>query len=270
MIRYNMSHDDYLAVPAASKSTLWTIHTKSPLHAVTERERTSAMEFGTAAHCAVLEPAKFTSRFLRGPDDRRGNRWKEAVEQAPIGMDVLTAGDYDAAEALADRALGNADVQGLIKGAQIEVSAFATFNGVDCKCRPDAVNGSILIDLKTTTDASEHAFRHTCHRFGYHVQEAWYRDVWCRAGDLMPDTRAIPAMLGADLDFAFIVVESKPPFAIRVFELEWAAVVAGQLIATSAFATYRECLRTGVWPGYPAGVQKLSLDYRPTMGDLED
>lgn len=257
MIRHHMSHDDYLAVKAASKSVLWTIHTKSPLHAITERERTNAMEFGTAAHCAVLEPQQFSARFMRGPEDRRGNKWKEALADAPIGMKVLVAADYDAASELADCALGNSDVQALVKGADVEVSAFADIVGVACKARPDAVNSGVLIDLKTTTDASENAFRHTCHRFGYHVQEAWYRDVWQAAG----------GDKSSDMSFAFIVVESKPPFAIRVFELEAAAIRQGNLIAIDAFKTYRECLHSGAWPGYPRGIQRLSLDYAPRLSD---
>lgn len=252
-----MAHEDYLAVKAASKSALWTIHTKSPLHAVTERERTNAMAFGTAAHCAVLEPQHFTSRFVRGPEDRRGSKWKDALEAAPLGCEVLTASDYDDAEALAERALGNSDVQALVKGAQVEVSAFCEIDGVMCKARPDAVNAGVLIDLKTTTDASIHAFRHTVHRFGYHVQDAWYRDVWASAG-------------GAGDGFVFIAVESKPPFAIRVFELESQAIEDGRRIALASLAVYRDCLRSGVWPGYPNGRVKLSLDYRPAMSGDED
>lgn len=252
MIRYGMAHEDYLAVKAASKSVLWTIHTKSPLHAVTDRERTNAMEFGTAAHCAVLEPQHFVSRFVRGPEDRRGNKWKEALEAAPIGCEVLTAGDFDAAEALAERALSNGDVQALVRGAKVEVSAFSELNDVQCKARPDAANAGVLIDLKTTTDASVHAFRHTVHRFGYHVQEAWYRDVWMSAG-------------AACDGFVFVAVESKPPFAIRVFELEPEAIEDGRRIALASLAVYRDCLRNGAWPGYPSGRVKLSLGYRPAM-----
>lgn len=259
MIRHGLSHEDYLAVKAASKSMLWTIHTKSPLHAITAKERTNAMEFGTAAHCAVLEPQHFTSHFIRGPDDRRGTKWKDACVEAPLGCEVLTAGDYDDAEALGERAAANADVQGLMRGAAVEVSAFAEFSGVAVKARPDAVSrDGVLIDLKTTTDASEHAFRHTCHRFGYHVQEAWYRDVWSSAAD------------SAEPYFLFIIVESKPPFAIRIFELEAEDVKEGRRVYEGAFRTYRDCLHSGQWPGYPAGIQRLSLSTRPPMGALEE
>ena len=253
----SMPHEDYLAVKAASKSLLWTIHTKTPLHAVTARERTGAMDFGVAAHCAVLEPQHFTSRYARGPDDRRGAKWKDACEAAPAGVEILTARDYDWAETLGEDAAAHTGVQALLKGAQVEVSAFADMHGVKCKARPDAVKPGTLIDLKTTTDASDSAFRHTCHRFGYHVQEAWYCSVWRAAGG--EEALEWP-------EFVFIVVESKPPFSIRLIKLDPAAVQAGWLIALAALNVYRECLEKNFWPGYGSEISNLSLDYRPAMG----
>jgi hypothetical protein len=48
--------------------------------------------------------------------------------------------------------------------------------GLQCKCRPDWISedGGILVDLKTTEDASPREFQRSIAKWRYHVQAGWY------------------------------------------------------------------------------------------------
>lgn len=211
------------------------------------------MKLGTAIHCAVLEPDEFTARFVRGPDDRRGNRWKEAVELAlEDGMECLTSGDYDAAITIRDTVVLRDPLLCKLTGVGTvrEVSAFARDNetGLPMRARADAFAPALnmMVDLKITSNASKDKWFRRVLDFGYHVQEPHYTDVWRRAG--------------GDVDaFVFLVIEDKPPFAHAIYELAPPDVAEGEAIRRQALLKWAECERTGEWPGYPPGVQQLAL-----------
>lgn len=252
-IIHDLPFDRYLAEKAVSKSALWTLHTRSPAHARVEKEESNAMKLGTAIHCAVLEPDEFEARFVRGPDDRRGNRWKEALELASEdGMECLTSGDYDAAIQIRDNiVVGNPLIRKLTGvGTVREVSAFWTDpeTGLRCRARPDAFAPGLnmMVDLKVTTNATQDKWFRRVLDFGYHVQEPHYTDGWRRAG--------------GEVDaFVFLVIEDKPPFAHAIYELAPPDVAEGEAIRRAALLKWAECERTGEWPGYPPGVQQLAL-----------
>ncbi len=118
------------------------------------------MDLGTAVHIAALEPDRFHLDLIRGPEDRRGNKWKDAVEEgAAYGKLVLTAGDFDKALRMGDAARKIPVVKQLADTQLLaEPSAFWTDaeTGIECRCRPDIYCPAfeIMADLKTTTDAS--------------------------------------------------------------------------------------------------------------------
>lgn len=249
-VKYNMAAEDYLAVKACSKSALWAIHKRSPAHAVAEREQTNAMIFGTAAHCAALEPNQFEARYVRGPEDRRGNKWKDALQEAALGVEVLTAGDYDGALAVRDACQKLPLVRDLIAVGKAEVSIFGALDAAPIKCRPDLLveNNGVILDLKTTTDASASAFARSCLQYGYHVQEAWYRYV-----AIMADQS------NAAAPFYFLAIESKPPYAAAIYTLSKEDSADGVAIALAAFKAWRQCFEANAWPSYNEQPQELQL-----------
>lgn len=249
----NMPFDAYSTGLEVSKSVLWTAHTRSlrhGLHSILQRsEPSNAMALGAAVHCAVLEPDEFSWRFHRGPDDRRGLRWKEALEEHGEGL--LTAGDYDAALAIRDALLREPLVRKITQAATLrEASGFWTDSetGLRCRCRPDGYAESLglLIDLKTTRDARAHGFARSIADYGYHAQEAFYSDGWRACG----------------LDvagFVFIAVETEAPFAASVFELGPQAVEEGRAAMRATLQAWAEAERADQWPAYPQEVQRIDL-----------
>jgi exodeoxyribonuclease VIII len=271
-IHLNLSNEDYHVGPGISKTGLWTIATKTPAHyRFGERKDTAAFDLGTAAHLALLEPHEFEGQVVSGPEDRRGNKWKDAeLQVAAQGGILLTAGDYDKALRIRDSGERNATLRDLRRGALIEASGYAIDHetGMLCRCRPDAYNASagVILDLKTTTDGGREAFSRAAANFGYHMQEAFYTDVWRAAG--LIDRRAQGQAFQGRVDaFIFVVIEKTAPFLVSCYELSPSAVDEGREQYKRALATYAECARTDAWPGYPEDPEPLDIPawaYRTT------
>ncbi|KRC52146.1 hypothetical protein ASE16_03600 [Leifsonia sp. Root227] len=126
------------------------------------------------------------------------------------------------------------------------MSVFAEIDGVPVRARFDALSSDgAAVDLKTTDDATPSGFAKSVAKWGYDVQEAWYDDVHDAA-------TGVP--LGA---FYFIVVEKSAPYEVAVHRLPELWVEMGRTKAAEARRIYRECVETGVWPGYDTDVQFL-------------
>lgn len=262
MIRYDMTNGEYHAHPARSKSYLWKLYSQTPAHAeYGPPASTKRTDLGTAFHTATLEPDKFEETLIKGPDDRRGNKWKDALEEgAAYGKLVLTSGDYEKAWRMGEAARRLPIVRQLSEAQVVhEASAFAMdpATGIERRCRPDIYCPAfeIMADLKGTGDASAAFWSRNAANLGYHAQESWYTDVWQDAG-------------GGPVDgFFFIVVEDEAPHPAAFYELPPEAVAEGRAAMARALATYKECRDSGLFPGYPDHVQELRFPawaYRET------
>lgn len=246
-----------------SKSGLWKIWEKTPFHfRYGVREETAEFAIGKAAHIAILEPETLEARVTKGPADRRGNKWKDAMDFAnKFNTILLTEGDYDTALLIRDLAATNEYIR-MMQGEDtiVETSAYVLdeATGVQVKCRPDMYSHrhKIIADIKSTANASADEFSRSIGKFGYHVQEAMYSDVWERG-------------TGFDVEaFFFVAFEKSEPPLVSVFELDAAAVAEGHAIYRAMLERYAECERTDEWPGYPTTIQKVGLrskwDYKLT------
>ena len=116
--------------------------------------------------------------------------------------------------------------------------------GEICKSRPDfhTDDGTLIVDLKTTSDASELGFQKSVHNFRYHVQAAFY-------------LRSIEEAQ----QFVFIAVESKPPYLVAVYNASTDMINAGNRVADKNLATLAQCRKTGKWTGYSEEITTLDL-----------
>lgn len=125
--------------------------------------------------------------------------------------------------------------------------------GMRCKARPDwTINeGRIAVDLKTaggmaSNPGSPEEFGKTIYNRRYHLQAAFYR--WALAS------------VGIEIDhFIFIVAETKPPYLVAVYQIGHEAIERGEEQLAAPLRTMAECYTSGVWPGYPLNVQRVSL-----------
>jgi len=218
-----------------------------------ERKATSAMEFGTMIHMAVLEPKKFAESYKVGPDvkTKAVKAWKDAVADNP-GITLIKPAEMKKVKGIMEAVATHPAVSkaGLLDG-KAEVSYLWEDGGREYRVRPDLVtNNGIVVDLKTTTDASYETFMRHAWNMGYHIQAPFY----------MGGVKAVHAALGLGSPHAFvqIVVEVEIPFAVQVFAPDEALMALGRLEIGKAITLLDECERTGRFPAYSDKIEILS------------
>jgi hypothetical protein len=233
------SNEQYHSNQAIGSTLLKKIASKSVLHALTEeRSETPALILGSAIHCAVLEPEKFNSQYAVSPKfDRRTKEGKvlaEAFELAAMGKTCLTEDQLEITKGVVESIKGHKIANGMLTGGEAEYSYYATdsVTGLELKCKPDFYNMNALIDLKTCQDASVDGFARACANFGYHLQAAYYLDVFNLAN-------------GTELkEFYFVAVETSKPFAVNTFLMGEAEIELGRYQYKKALKQYAEYLKS--------------------------
>lgn len=262
---HGMSNASYHASAGVSSSGLRDIR-RSPFHfhalrqglaSGTRGKETPSMFAGTLAHCATLEPLEFDSRYVIPPKDwhKASNDFKAWRESLPEGVEPITQAQKDVAFAQARALHALPDVALLMEDGDPEVSAYWQDEGtaVWCKCRPDWVGSvedgeaSLLLDVKTTTDASASGFARACAAWGYHIQAAFYTEGYAFAS-----RKPCRGMV-------FAVVENEFPYAAATYVIDEAGMVKGRQAVRESLAIYADCVLRDSWPGYPQGIQQISL-----------
>lgn len=250
------SNEEYHASEAVGRSMVWAMETQTPYMArYGARKESHAFEFGTAAHIAILEPERLEASILKGPDDRRGNKWKEAEAEAVAkGMEcVLTSGDFEMMLMIRDLS-ATVPVLNLMRKKEfiVETSAYAVDEetGLEVKCRPDLFSPSLRIgcDIKNMAGIGKEAWRKAVGEHGYMVQDAMYRDVWNKAAPEMPMEA-----------FIFACFSKTTPPEVAVYELDAPTVAEGFARYRRGLLKYAECRKADVWPSHPMDVQPVGL-----------
>lgn len=253
-----LSNEAYHSGPGISKSNLDAIH-RSPAHFLASfdihEEPTKALSMGTAVHTAVLEPERFKVDFVIPPSFNRrtkdGKTAAEEWERENCGKTPISVEDMAIVTAMRESVMNNPIAAKLVEMTQHETSVFAKFDDVLCKCRPDGwqKDKGILIDLKTTEDASPEGFAKACARYRYYVQDTFYRTV-------------VSSLLNTDADklsFVFVAVEKKPPFAVALYSLDDLAKLQGWVEIREDLRNFREAVESHQWRGYSPKIETLSL-----------
>jgi hypothetical protein len=127
--------------------------------------------------------------------------------------------------------------------------------GVLCKARIDRLceiaAQPVVLDLKST---SRPAGTHHCQRelkdYGYHQQAALYLDGLAVLS---------PPDAGVTRVFMWLFCETEPPYCVRLFQAEDAALDVARQDVRKYLRTYAQCAETKNWPGWPEGVDMLGL-----------
>ena len=236
-----LSNEQYHAADGISKSGLDLIM-RSPAHYRfgERKEATRAMEIGTALHCAILEPERFATDYmlLRNVTDRRSSEYKEACKVWSSER-VLTGAEADRVAGMQESVLSHPVLGKFVKAkGRCELSVFANDpeTGVLVKCRFDKMlDAKLAIDVKKTQDLRD--FPKSVANYGYHVQAAFYTDVWKWA-------------TGEDLEgFMFAAVEESMPHASAMMTLDDEAMEIGRMIYRKALDSYAVCEALDEWNG---------------------
>lgn len=257
----DMPNGVYHSCAGVSKSGVMLIN-RSPAHFMASKQGpkkypTPMMAMGSLIHTLALEPEKFTAEYIVAPEiSRRSNAGKDAwnrFQEEAGDRQIISQEQLDEAHK-AFAAIRTHQFAGpALSGGKAEQSYFWTdaLSGVLAKCRPDYVrelsSGHVLLDLKTTDDASPEAFSRACANFGYHVSAAMSMDGYEAVTGIRP------------LAYKFVVVERSAPYGIAVYELEQRAIQKGRYIYQDALCVYRECSETGEWFGYPPQTKVIDI-----------
>ena len=256
-IRRDLTNAEYHASPAISKSGLDLIRKTPALYQwrrSNPTEQTPAMRLGTLTHTVVLEPEVFADSVIVRPEgiDRRTSAGKAAwaaFELEAEGREIITNEEGAKLAAIRDAVRSHPAAAKALAGLPvIEQSIFWDVDGIACRCRPDAVTErGVIVDLKTTRDASPEGFARSVAQYRYHVQAAYYSDGY-------------RAVFGeAPRGFVFIAVETEPPYLVAVYVASETMTSRGRIEYQADLDTFRECLATDTWPGYSSSPLTLDL-----------
>lgn len=257
MMYAGMTNQEYQDRPALSVSAIKQL-ARSPMHLRYRldhpQEPTPAMQIGTAFHAAALEPASFSDVAVVAPDvDRRtkdGKALWAKFEQEAQGKIMLKQAEYEQIGGMVMALMAHKEASRLIRMKGLtEVSCFWTdHRGFKCKCRPDRVTESgIVLDLKTTEDASPEGFARACALYDYHWQAAWYLTGLTTASDYRHD------------DFRLIAVEKKPPYGVGVYRVPRVYTDIAHEQMGPLLDTYQRCILDNLWPGYSEATEVLQM-----------
>ena len=268
-----MSNTEYHSLDYVSKSHLDEVN-KSPFHYWDRYinpdrvvpEPTKQMLLGSAMHTMVLEPDLFEKEYLvesanapKRPTAAQLNAkkpstqtldaidyWKKFDEKAN-GKTLISIDDYERLSIMKKRIFDHPAASTILNMSGVVEQSYQwkdSQTGEICKSRPDfhTDDGTLIVDLKTTSDASELGFQKSVHNFRYHVQAGFY----------------LRSIKEAE-QFVFIAVESKPPYLVAVYNASTDMINAGNRVADKNLATLAQCRKSGKWTGYSEEITTLDL-----------
>ncbi len=262
MLRPNISNEEYHSDTALGSSRARQLLGSCPAKVKHSMQfptpSTPALLNGSMVHTATLEPALTDIEFGCKPSkidgySSRTNAYKDAMaemEAAEPNKRWLPPADYNMCMDVAGSAREHPLLMEMLyhPASKVEHTGFFEVEGTACKVRPDLYNSEngMVLDLKTTLDASEKGFAKSVRQFGYAFQAAFYMTALRQMGE-------------RPKQFVFLVVEKTAPFATACYALENADIEKEIPRVLEAMKIYGECLRTDVWPGYSDDVKTLNL-----------
>ena len=259
-------------VPRLSSSIANIIVTKSPLHAY---DKHRLLGGNKSASTDAMEEGKLLEKFILNHDlDKlcivEADNWKskaakEAWELAELkGLQAVLQREADEAKTASDRILKSFlemghDLRSTTGQAQVRMEW--TVDGVNCSGVIDYLDAAkgIIYDFKTTSDASDKKIQRSIFDFGYDIQANAYEEA---VGIKYPER------LGRIKTF-FLFAETKAPFAINPVQLAGSMSELGRRKWSRAKETWKECLASGVWPGYAMPNKRIEATAWQLSAEME-
>lgn len=257
-----------------------------------------ALKFGSAAHTMILESDIFDATYYRQPAQEEfedlitsktalaarlkamgitgtsGKDYPELMEMLALtgeslnvwwdiqrssevkaeGREIVSAKDFDTVQAMREVLCGIPAYNAIVNSetAQRELSIFGDINDCGVKVRLDHVDvvgdTVVITDYKTTSDASPEGFGRLAANYGYLLKMSLQRDLFVRAFN---EKRKVIVQLLAQ--------EKKEPYLPMCYTLSDAHIALGRRQYMEALATYKQCKKLDVWPGYGFGETEMEL-----------
>lgn len=263
---YDIDDDQYFSAPGVSNSDLG-LFLKSPAHyefyklGKIQKAPTKQQEFGTAVHCAILEPWRFETDFMTTP--KFDKRTKQGKAQYQSFMDqfgdktFIDEEQLDAIEKITEKVKNYTDLSSnyvirdqLLASGVAEVALFGVYPETKQLLRGKVdymKSDGTLVDIKTTKSAHPRDFATSIAKYGYHRQAAYYLDLATLVTG-RPYTR-----------FVFVAIENTAPYEVAVYEASPIMVEQGRRDYQRALEQLDRCLVTKKFPGYQEAPQVIDM-----------
>lgn len=224
--------------------------------------------FGKMYHCFVLQPEQFEKEYFvfdeqnainaiiakgqsEGKDIQKPRatkeykEWYEGQMSAADGKILVEQDQFLRMTAMKDKLMAHPYAKMLLTKGIAEQGILGEIETpvgkIGIKLIPDYRKDikHIVVELKTTADASLDGFEREAVKYDYHIQAAFYSDMVER---FHKDQRAVK--------FIFIAQEKKKPFAFNLFECSPQFIGQGRYEYEMLLQLYKYCYDNDKWPGY--------------------
>ena len=256
-------HADPAPQPSLSSSIANMLIDKTPLHAWTWHPRlnpnieqddgNAAMSKGSVAHELIL--GKGGGIEVLDFDDYKRKAAQEARDSAiASGLAPILAKAFQEAETIAASALQALretpdchDFDDPLARSEL-VMVWQDMDGVWCRAMLDRLTPrGIVYDVKTSGRGLDDRTLRNKFEDGFDTQPGLYlrglETLW-------------PEMAGR-FRWRWVFAEQATPFAVRIEEAGAVALKEGAEKADYAIRRWHECMKTGLWPGYPRRIGRL-------------
>lgn len=249
-----MTEKEYRQSEGISRSELWLLNPDNggtPEKFKWAREHpekpTPALIFGTLVHCLLLEPDSFNKQFAVWDDTIKKTTKEGKAAYAEFTDDLMGRQEvsrtmYEQATVMALLARSTPFVGKLLVGEHEKPIKWTDeMTGEICKIRLDClteIGGKpVIVDYKTTADASTDGFMRSAINYGYDFQAGMYCE-------------GVEKVTGQKPLFVFVAQEKTPPYAVNILQADNLMVQRGYDIFRELIGIYHECKITDNWYGY--------------------
>lgn len=206
------------------------------------RKPTKAMNLGKAVHSHALGRGpelivwQFDGRTKEGKVERQAAAPLLATEAAV----AVTAAERTQIEDMVTALRAHPEICDILAASKAEVSGFWQERDIWLRARYDLL-GDEAFDYKTAQDVTRRGFTKALGAYGYHQQADFY----------LRGLRILGHKAGRS-PLRFICQETEPPYLVQIHTPDDEAMTFAAMHNDQAIATYKECKRTDIWPGYPS------------------
>ncbi len=265
----------YFDSPALSSHGLMDL-LRSPAHFYCKNilktgTATEAMVRGRILHTAVLEPKRFRENYRVAPAAPRNTKIGKDLHakfHAGIKPNNIVLSQDHAEQVI--QMLGvlsrSSTAWNMVTAGQSEMSVWwRNADGILCKARFDKLylEHGILLDYKTTKDATLDGFRSAIYKYKYDMQMYWYM------------TGASTVFKKPFNKYIFLCQEPEAPYACRPFTANDTIFELGRKRVGIAYKRYLECLKRewdlkqsgkkyewyDVWTAYPEEAEDIDIPF---------
>lgn len=237
------------AVAICQRSAMHARHGHPRLNPDWSEDASKPMDLGAAVHAMLLDPDESRIKLIDADDFRTKAARAARDEARQAGLIPLLARQRVRARTIyqiSRGAIRNCEDLGWTftepRTVDFEQTLIWQESDVWCRGRPDILSKdqTLVVNYKTTaTNAEPESFGNGyLIRGGYHIQAFHH-------------LRGVEVLTGHRAKYIWIVQEVEPPYATSFIGMGPSLEALAEQQWNHAIITWRECLHSGEWPGYP-------------------